>query len=123
MDIKTTGSVHKTGDLRRYYLDLANNAFAMTTYEGFAQCEGHLTSFEATLEPGSNAKKELLRYKEQETNEKAETVREWDKWRLRQDYWHQYDVQPQRDSIEIIYLKKYKEFCWDLAARTGLFND
>jgi len=123
MDIKSSGPTNKIGQTRYFYLDLANRAFSMNSYEGFAQCEGHLSSFESTLEPGSEAKKELLRYREQSNTEKAETVREWEQWREGLDYWRQYDVQPKRDSIEVMYLDKLRDKCWDISKRYGLFND
>ena len=123
MDVKTSGSAHKIGDTRYFYLDLANRAFSMQTYEGFSQCEGHLMSFESTLEPGSEARKELLLYKEQSNQEKGETVREWEQWKEGLHYWDQYSAQSKRDSIEVMYLDKYRAKCWDISKRYGLFND
>ena len=123
VEIKT-GATHKIGIMRSNYLDLANQSYAnATNLTDYRKAIGFMDAFEFTLEPGSEAKKELLRKKEQIDIEKKEAIRKWEQWKSDLNYFEQYDVQPERDRIEIAAVGARLDAAWEIAKRYGLFND
>jgi len=124
MDIKTSGTTHKIGQERYKYLDLANMTYANAReLSDYRTPIGFMDAFEFTLEPGSEAKKEYLRKKEEVEVEKTENIRQWEKWKEGLTYFEQSDVSLQRDRIEIAAIAKKLDCCWDISKRYGLFND
>ena len=123
VEIKT-GATHKIGIMRSNYLDLANQSYANAAdIIDYRKAIGFIDAFEFTLEPGSEPKKELARKKEQIDLDKKEQIRRWEQWKNGLNYFEQYDVQPERDRIEIMAVGQLLDSCWDIAKRYGLFND
>lgn len=124
MDIKSGGTANKIGIQRNEYLNLANICYANAdTLTEYRKAIGFMDAFEFTLEPGSEAKKELMRTKETIENDKKESVRKWEQWQAGLSYFEQNDVQRERDRIEIIAVGQRLELCWDISKRNGLFVD
>lgn len=124
MEIKSGGGTHKIGQERYKYLDLANISYAnASNLTDYRKALGFMDAFEFTLEPGSEAKKELLRKKEQLEQEKKDAVQRWEQWKQGLTYFEQFDVQPERDRIEIVAVGQRLDSCWEIAKRYGLFND
>jgi hypothetical protein len=81
MEVKS-GATHKIGIMRSNYLDLANQSYAnATSLTDYRKAIGFMDAFEFTLEPGSEAKKELLRNKEQIELDKKDAIRKWEQWK------------------------------------------
>ena len=118
------GGTNKIGDTRRKYLELAGDSYAyaerLIEYE---KVTGFMNAFEFTLEAGSEAKKEIMRKKEQIDIDRREAIRAWEQWKEGLSYFEQFDVQPERDKIEIKAVGQRLEACWDIGKRYGLFND
>jgi hypothetical protein len=124
MDIKSGGTANKIGIQRNEYLNLANLCYANAdTLTEYRKAIGFMDAFEFTLEPGSEAKKELMKAKETIINDRVEATRKWDQWQASLSYFEQNDVQRERDRIEIIAVGQRLEACWDISKRYGLFND
>ena len=124
MEIKSSGTANKIGIQRNEYLNLANISYATAdNLLEYRKAIGFMDAFEFTLEPGSEAKKELFRRKETIENDKKEAVRKWEQWQTSLSYFEQNDVQRERDRIEIIAVGQRLEACWDISKRYGLFND
>ena len=124
MEIKTSGTANKIGLQRNEYLNLANMCYANAdNLAEYRKAIGFMDAFEFTLEPGSEAKKELLRKKETIETDRKEATRKWDQWQQGLSYFEQNDVQHERDRIEIIAVGQRLEACWDISKRYGLFND
>jgi hypothetical protein len=123
VEIKT-GATHKIGLVRSNYLDLAGQCYAnAANLIDYRKSIGFMDAFEFTLEAGSEAKKEMLRKKEQIDLERKEAIRSWEQWKDGLNYFEQYDVQPERDRIEILSVGKRLDACWEIAKRYALFND
>lgn len=122
VEIKT-GATFKIGISRAKYLDLASEQYGLQSPQGFKSALGHIDAFEATLDAGSESKKEWLRRKETIENDRKEAVRKWEQWKETLNYFEQFDVQPQRDVIEINSIKERLEAAWDIAKRYALFNE
>jgi len=123
VEIKS-GATHKIGIMRSNYLDMAEQSYGnAASLIDYRKSIGFMDAFEFTLEPGSESKKELLRAKELIDNDKKEQIRKWEQWKEGLNYFEQYDVQPERDRIEIMAVGRRLESCFDIAKRHGLFND
>lgn len=123
VEIKS-GAPRNIGNMRSNYLDLANQSYANAqSLTDYRKAIGFMDAFEFTLEPGSEAKKELLRRKEQIDIEKKESIRKWEQWKDGLNYFEQYDVQPERDRIEIIAVGQRLDLCWEVAKRYSLFTE
>jgi hypothetical protein len=124
MDIKTTGATHKIGQERYKYLDLANISYANAqNLLDYRRANGFMDAFEFTLEPGSEAKKELMRKKETVDQERKEAVRKWEQWKEGLGFWEQEDAETERMRLEIEAVGKRLDACWEISKRYGLFND
>ena len=124
MEIKSSGVANKIGMQRNDYLNLANISYANAdSLIDYRKAIGFMDAFEFTLEPGSEAKKELMRKKETIETDRKEAVRKWEQWQSGLSYFEQNDVQRERDRIEIISVGQRLEACWDISKRYGLFND
>lgn len=112
------------GEMRKNYLDLANISFANARdSHDYRSALGFMDAFEFTLEPGSEAKREILRKKEQIDQDKNENIRKWNVWKDKLGYWEQYDAQVERDKIEVMAIGERLDHCWETCKRFGLFND
>ena len=124
MDIKSSNISNKIGFQRNDYLNLANISYANAdNLLEYRKAIGFMDAFEFTLEPGSEAKKELMRKKETVEADRVEAIRKWEQWKNGLSYFEQFDVQRERDRIEIIAVGQRLEACWDISKRYGLFND
>jgi len=125
MEVKTTStSTHRIGVARFEYLNLSNICYANAADPlDYRKAIGFMDAFEFTLEPGSEAKREIAKKKETIDTERKERIQKWEQWKQGLTYFEQYDVQNQRDMIEIEAVGKRLEACWDLSKRFGLLND
>ena len=118
------GGTNKIGITRSQWLTMAGDSYGNAgDMIDYRKAIGFMDAFEFTLEPGSEAKKELMRKKEQIELEKKDSIRSWELWKEGLSYFEQYDVQPERDKIEIRAVGQRLESCFDIAKRYGLFND
>lgn len=123
VEIKS-GGPRNMGNMRSNYLDLANQSYANAqSLTDYRKAVGFMDAFEFTLQAGSDEKKDLLRKKEEIELSKKESIRKWEAWKDGLNYFEQYDVQPERDRIEIIAVGQRLDACWEIAKRYGLFND
>jgi hypothetical protein len=132
MEIKSKGSSNKMGDFRRNLLEsaafdfavaakIANETGSLATYRSV---EALLDSFEYSMEPGSEAKKDVMREKEQIENDKKEKMQKYDVDKKRLGYFERQDVERTMErEIEIEAVSKRLQNCWDVANKRGLFND
>lgn len=120
------------GDFRRNLLESASFDFAVAakiaTETGnlstYRSVEALLDSFEFSLDPGSEAKKDVLREKESIEMEKKEKMQRYEIDKKRLGYFERQDVeQTMEREIEIAAVAKRLSNCWDVANKRGLFND
>ena len=131
MDIKSKSS-NNMGDFRRNLLEMASwtfiNAPVLVNQTGslapYRSVEAHLDSFEITLESGSEAKKDILRAKDDIFKDKTEALQKYEVDKKRLGYFERQDMEQtvERD-IEILSVKRRLENCWDVATKRGLFNE
>lgn len=132
MEIKSKSSSNRMGDFRRNLLESASFDFAVAakiaTETGnlstYRSVEALLDSFEFSLDPGSEAKKDVLREKESIEMEKKEKMQRYEIDKKRLGYFERQDVeQTMEREIEIAAVAKRLSNCWDVANKRGLFND
>jgi hypothetical protein len=132
MEIKSKSSSNRMGDFRRTILESASFDFAVAAkiahetgnLATYRSVEALLEAFEFSLDPGSEAKKDVLREKENIELEKKEKMQRYEVDKKRLGYFERQDVeQTMEREIEIAAVAKRLENCWDVASKRGLFND
>jgi hypothetical protein len=122
--IRSGGSGHKIGDIRQQWLEYAGNCYGNAqSLMDYRKANGFMDAFEFTLEPGSEAKREINRKKEQIEIDHKESVRKWEELKDKLGWLEQDDVKTERDRIEVLAIGQRLEVCWDVGKRFGLFND
>jgi len=131
MEIKTKGS-NRMGDFRRTLLESASFDSAVArkiaadtgNLATYRSVEALLDAFEFTLDPGSEAKKDVLREKENIENDKKEKLARYEVDKKRLGYFERQDIeQTMEREINIEAVNKRLANCWDVATKKGLFND
>jgi hypothetical protein len=131
MDIKTKSS-NNMGDFRRNLLQSASFDFAIAAkianetgnLSTYRSVEALMDAFEFSLEPGSEAKKDILREKEIIEGDKKEKMQRYDVDKKRLGYFERQDVeQTMEREIEIEAVARRLSNCWDVANKRGLFNE
>ena len=132
MEIKSKSSSNKMGDFRRNLLESASFDFAVAAkiahetgnLSTYRSVEALLDAFEFSLDPGSEAKKDVLREKESIEIEKKEKIQRYEVDKKRLGYFERQDIeQTMEREVEIAAVAKRLENCWDVANKRGLFND
>ena len=132
MEIKSKRSSNKMGDFRRNLLESASFDFAVAAkiahetgnLSTYRSVEALLDAFEFSLDPGSEAKKDVLREKETIEIEKKEKIQRYEVDKKRLGYFERQDIeQTMEREVEIAAVAKRLENCWDVANKRGLFND
>lgn len=100
---------------------IANETGNLSTYRSV---ESLLDAFEYTLEAGSEAKKEVLRAKDDVETEKREKKQRYQQDRDRLGFFERQDIERTMErEIEIESVGKRLQSCWEIATKRGLFND
>jgi hypothetical protein len=132
MEIKSKSSSNNMGDFRRTLLESASFDFAVAakilnetgSLSTYRSVEALLDAFEFSIEPGSEAKKMILKHKDEAMEEKKERLQKEEINKQRLGYFERQDVEQTRErDIEIDTVRKRLEFCWSVAGDKGLFND
>ena len=120
------------GDFRRNLLESASFDFALAakiahetgSLSTYRSVEALLDAFEFSLDPGSEAKKDVLREKENIEQEKKEKMQRYEVDKKRLGYFERQDIeQTMEREVEIESVSKRLQNCWDVANKRGLFND
>lgn len=131
MEIKSKSS-NRMGDFRRTLLESASFDSAVArkiaadtgNLATYRSVEALLDAFEFTLDPGSEAKKDVLREKENIENEKKEKLQKYEIEKKRLGYFERQDIeQTMEREINIEAVNKRLSNAWDVATKRGLFND
>lgn len=131
MEIKSKSS-NRMGDFRRNLLESASFDYAMAakianetgSLATYRSVEALLDAFEFSLDPGSEAKKDVLREKEIIDNDKKEKMQKYEVDKKRLGYFERQDVERTMErEIEIEAVARRLQNCWDVANKRGLFND
>jgi hypothetical protein len=120
------------GDHRRNLLESAD--FSLQVAERMKDQTGSLSeyrsvaalldAFEYTLEPGSEAKKDILREKEEIEDEKNKAKQKYQIDKDRLGFFERQDIErTMEQEIEIHAIKRRLEHCWKVANQRGQFND
>ena len=132
MEIKSKSSSNRMGDFRRNLLESASFDFAVAakiahetgSLSTYRSVEALLDAYEFSLDPGSEAKKDVLREKETIEQEKKEKLQRYEVDKKRLGYFERQDIeQTMEREIEIEAVSKRLQNCWDVANKRGLFND
>lgn len=132
MEIKSKSSSNRMGDFRRNLLESASFDFAVAAkiahetgnLATYRSVEALMDAFEFSLDPGSEAKKDVLREKEIIETDKKEKMQRYEVDKKRLGYFERQDVeQTMEREIEIEAVAKRLQNCWDVANKKGLFND
>lgn len=132
MEIKSKSSSNRMGDFRRNLLESASFDFAVAAKVAhetgnlatYRSVEALLDAYEFSLDPGSEAKKDVLREKEIIENDKKEKLQQYEVNKKRLGYFERQDVeQTMEREIEIEAVARRLSNCWDVANKRGLFND
>ena len=132
MEIKSKSSSNRMGDFRRNLLESASFDFAVAAkiahetgnLATYRSVEALLDAFEFSLDPGSEAKKDVQREKETIDTDKKEKMQRYEVDKKRLGYFERQDVeQTMEREIEIDAVSKRLANCWDVANKRGLFND
>jgi hypothetical protein len=126
VDIKSSGQItHKIGQLRQEYLNLANMSYAnANSLTDYRISNGFMDAFEFSLDPGSEAKKDVQREKETIELEKKEKMQRYEQDKKRLGYFERQDIERTMErEIEIESVAKRLSNCWDVANKRGLFDD
>jgi hypothetical protein len=132
MEIKSKSSSNRMGDFRRNLLESASFDFAVAAkiahetgnLATYRSVEALLDAFEFSLDPGSEAKKDVQREKETIETDKKEKMQRYELDKKRLGYFERQDVeQTMEREIEIEAVAKRLQNCWDVANKRGLFND
>lgn len=122
----------RMGDFRRNLLQSASFDFAIAakiahetgTLSTYRSVEALMDAFEYSLEPGSEAKKDIMREKELIENDKKEKLQRYETDKKRLGYFERQDVeQTMEREVEIDAVAKRLSNCWDVANKRGLFNE
>jgi hypothetical protein len=131
MDIKTKSS-NNMGDFRRNLLQSASFDFAIAAkianetgnLSTYRSVEALMDAFEFSLEPGSEAKKDIRREKEIIEGDQKEKMKLYDVDKKLLCYFERQDVeQTMEREIEIEAVARRLSNCWDVANKRGLFNE
>jgi len=131
MEIKSKGS-NRMGDFRRTLLESASFDSAVArkiaadtgNLATYRSVEALLDAFEFTLDPGSEAKKDVLREKEAIETDKKDKLMKYENEKKRLGYFERQDIeQTMEREINIEAVNKRLSNCWDVATKRGLFND
>jgi len=132
MEIKSKSSSNRMGDFRRNLLESASFDFAVAAkiahetgnLATYRSVEALMDAFEFSLDPGSEAKKDVQREKETIETDKKEKMQRYELDKKRLGYFERQDVeQTMEREIEIEAVAKRLQNCWDVANKRGLFND
>ena len=130
MDIKTKSS-NQLGDYRREILQSVNDIMRAAVEEAnrsgslrlFKSVEVQFKSLEATLEAGSDAKKDWLRGIEDIENEKKRRWAEYMNIREKIGFFERNDIEKQMPiDIEVNALQEKEALAWKLVKDRGIFN-
>ncbi len=132
MEIKSKSSSNRMGEHRRNLLESAD--FSIQVAERMVEQTGSLSeyrsvaalldAFEFTLEPGSEAKKQIFRDKTDIENEKNLARQKYETDKNRLGFFEKQDIERVMErEIEIQAIKKRLASCWNIANTQGQFND
>ena len=132
MEIKSKQSSNRMGEMRRNFLESASYDYSIAMkiasssgeLSGYRSVESLLDAFEFTLDPGTEAKKEILREKESINEWKKLEIQKYQQAKELIGFFERQDIERSMPvNIEVSAVGRRLENCWDVSKRHGLFND